>query len=386
MEAFPKDHGPLRPRIRPARWSSSGSRGFALSVVTAMSLSRHGLPAQSPKEPESYTVEVRFSGDSETTVTHYRLGQRVLVEEPDPREGADHRVSTVKRTLYDLATHRSLSWNPRDLTQPCIRSNFVSEDLEDPFDGRPDQTDDEIKHLGKQRIHGFSAEGFASEDKEGPRIEMWVDLKTGLVLKVDLADRQSGQRTHWYEATRVTLAPPPASIFSVPANCASFELTPETERWPDGRMRPGALGKLTWNAVVGPPGKDHCTALFRITPSATGKTLIGGFQVAEDLATADPLPHYSVRLEDDGRALFSGGALREIEPEGPYGIFRLPDVPEQFVLDVEFGRNGSASARIYRHCFGSETLLQFQVSDTDDIRKGGFWEWVQAGMYPHFPH
>jgi hypothetical protein len=50
------------------------------------------------------------------------------------------------------------------------------------------------------------------------------------------------------------------------------------------------------------------------------------------------------------------------------------------VIDVEFGRNGSAAAKIYRQCFEPQTLLQYSTFP-DDIQKGGIWEWVKPGMY-----
>lgn len=62
-------------------------------------------------------------------------------------------------------------------------------------------------------------------------------------------------------------------------------------------------------------------------------------------------------------------------------MYRIDNVPEQFVIDVEFGYNGSAAAKVYRQCFEPQTVLQY-VATLDSIESGGTWEWVKPGMYP----
>ena len=77
--------------------------------------------------------------------------------------------------------------------------------------------------------------------------------------------------------------------------------------------------------------------------------------------------------------------MHQLAPEGSSGLYRIDNVPDEFVIDVEFGRNGSAAAKIYRHCFGPRTLLEY-ATFPDDIQKGGVWEWVKPGRDPNDPH
>ena len=122
--------------------------------------------------------------------------------------------------------------------------------------------------------------------------------------------------------------------------------------------------------VMGLSGKDWNTPITK------------GIQVAVDLAVAsESAPHYGARLDETGHAIFSGGQLHEIQQEASSGMYRVDNVPEQFVIDVEFGRNGSAAARVYRQCSEPQTVLQYHAFP-EDIQKGGMWEWVKPGLYP----
>lgn len=112
---------------------------------------------------------------------------------------------------------------------------------------------------------------------------------------------------------------------------------------------------------------------FRVVEMGASKPVTGGIQVAADLeATTEPPAHYSFRLDDQGHAVFSGGQLHEITPEGTNGLYRIDNVPEEFVIAVEFGRSGTAAAKIYRRCYVPETLLEY-ATFPDSIEQGGAW-------------
>jgi hypothetical protein len=361
-------------------WSTNLIR-FALLILAAIGIAGFLLQAQT--EPMAYTVTSSL-GDlqPQAVTTHYRLGRQVLVDQFIPAGEIDGGQATRRRTLYNLDSKLSLWWNPSDAAAPCVRSSFVADDWSDPFQSLPGKTDDENKYVGTERVLGFEAEVFESTDKEGLDFKSWVDPKTGLVLKAELISGHKGRTV--YQVTKVDLAAPPSSIFEVPSSCSTFRLTPETEKLPGGRSREGQLGKFAWNGVVGPPTQDHCEMLLRVRSAGQSvETGTNGIEVAVDRSATDPLPGYSVRLTDQGHAVFSGGELHEIVA-GADGLFRLEDVPDEFVIDVEFGKKGSASARIYRHCFAPRTILEYSV-DMDDIKMGGTWEWVKPGMYRDYP-
>lgn len=374
-----------QPRRSPIRQSAL----FALGTLAAAAICAHVMHAEPTKEPSAYTVTVHFApAEASIVSTYYRLGPQILVDQSGPPGEVDGSLATRKRTLYNLDTKLSLSWNPSDPAQPCERSNFVADDLQDPFQDLPDSTDGDLKRIGTQHIHGFTAQVFESTGGGDVfNTKLWIDPKTGLILKVQFVGGDGAPKTY-AEVTQISFSPPLASLFTVPASCSVFILTPKTETLPSGEiLHNGRFGKLSWDALVGPPTRQSCTMLFRVDPMGQwNKPLTSGFQVAVDLAPINPLPRYHVRLDGDGHATFSGGTLHQIAMEGQSGLFRIDNVPEQFVIDVEFGKNGSASARIYRHCYVPKTLLQLTGVDLQDIQKGGTWEWVAPGMYRNYPN
>ena len=361
---------------------------LCFAICTALSASGVELRAQAPVEPTDYTVTVleQIEGPQVVTKT-YRLGPKVLVDRTIPRgEMEENPQRTRIRTLFNLDTRDSISWDPVDPSVPCTRSDFTADDWEDPFAGGTVLTDPEVKHAGKATILGFATTILESTDDSMLAIREWVDPHTGLILKAQLFSPKMGKTKPFSEVTEVSLTEPPASTFEVPARCSVFGIVPETRKQPESDSKEtGSLGKWTWNAMVGPASKDSCTMLFRVM-GLGGKDwdtpITKGIQVAVDLAAAtEPTPHYGARLDEQGHATFSGGELHEIAPEGSSGMYRVDNVPEQFVIDVEFGWNGSAAARVYRQCSEQETVLQYHAFP-QDIQKGGMWEWVKPGLYP----
>jgi hypothetical protein len=119
--------------------------------------------------------------------------------------------------------------------------------------------------------------------------------------------------------------------------------------------------------------------LFRVVHAGTMSVLDSAFQVAVDLKSATETGvHYNIGTDDRGRATFVGGALHEVVP-GAHGVYRVENVPENFVMDVEFGDAGAASANIYRQCAGPQTVLLYVVKNGENIAAGGDWLWVKAG-------
>jgi hypothetical protein len=206
-------------------------------------------------------------------------------------------------------------------------------------------------------------------------------------MKAMLVSPAAGFERPWFEVTDVSFKPPPASLFVVPPQCNAFPILPQTDAAPEGSSAPiGPMGEYAWNGLVGPATKESCTMLFRVVEMGTPKPLTSGIQVAVDLAAAaGPPAHYSAHLDSPGHATISGGQLHEISPEGSSGLYRIDNVPGELVLDVEFGWKGSAAAKIYRHCFAPQTVLEYSTFP-DSIHMGGVWQWVKPGMYPNDPH
>jgi hypothetical protein len=119
--------------------------------------------------------------------------------------------------------------------------------------------------------------------------------------------------------------------------------------------------------------------LFKVVHAGTMTPVEGAFQVAVDLKSATETGvHYDIGADDKGRATFAGGALHEVAP-GAHGVYRVENVPDHFVMDVEFGDAGAASANIYRQCAGPQAVLLYVVKNAANIAAGGDWLWVKSG-------
>jgi hypothetical protein len=290
--------------------------------------------------------------------------------------------------LLNLDTKLSLTWDRVDAAVPCVRSNFTdedrhSDDMQDPFVGGAALASKTARQLGTETILGIATRILETTEDPSFGFRIWVDPRTGLVLKAMIVAPAQGFTRPWFEVTHVNFEPPAAALFAVPPQCSAFPIMPETAKADEGEPAvSGAMGEMAWNGLVGPATKESCSVLFRVTRMGMGKPLTGGIQVAVDLAVAtEPLPHYSARLDEQGHATFSGGQLREIVPEGSNGLYRIENVPDQFVIDIEFGRNGSAAAKIYRHCFGPQTVLEYSTFP-DAIHMGGRMGMGEAGHVP----
>jgi hypothetical protein len=349
------------------------------------------LEAQTPTGPTAYSLTVHYEIAGPEAITKiYKLGPKVLVDRTvPPSETYGNWNSTHSRILINLETKQSLRWNPVDASAPCVRSTFRSEDhpeWRDPFVDASDLGTTDMKQVGTATILGFRTRILQSTDDRDFPAKVWVDPETGLVLKAMFISPDSDKGKTIVEVTDVSLKPPLPSVFDVPAQCDAFQVIPETAKQPEGNSeQAGALGKFAWKATVGPASKEACSMRFRVLGRGLTEwntAMTSGIQVAVDLSAAtEPAPHYSVRLDDKGHATFSGGELHEIAPDGSSGIYHLDNVPDRFVIDVEFGRSGSASAMVYRQCFAPQSVLQYTTS-VDDLQNGGTWEWVKPGLYP----
>jgi hypothetical protein len=293
--------------------------------------------------------------------------------------------------LLNLNTRIRLTWDRVDAFVPCVRSNFTPEDrygddLQDPFVGGNALASKTARQLGTESILGIATRILETTDDPNAALRTWVDPRTGLVMKLMLVSPAAGLRRPLFEVMHVSFEPPPVSLFAVPPQCNAFTILPQTDAAPEGSSAPtGPMGELAWNGLVGPATKESCTMLFRVVEMGSDKPLTRGIQVALDLAPgAKPSPYYSARLDEQGHATISGGQLHEIAPDESSGLYRIDNIPDEFVIDVEFGWNGSAAAKIYRHCFAPRTILQY-LTFPNSTHMGGNWEWVKPGMYPNDP-
>jgi len=193
---------------------------FRIAAWAALAVSTVALHAQSPAEPTAYTVTVKYEITGTALRTTYRLGSKVLVDRvPSPGIPPSPTPAAPTRTLFFLDTGQSLSWAPADPTAACKRGSFHGDAWLDPFSGAADFAMPGVTQLGSETIHGIATKILVSKAKPG--FKLWVDPKTGLMLKAEFTPPSSGKAVTWFEVTEVNLGPPPAALFAIPARCAA---------------------------------------------------------------------------------------------------------------------------------------------------------------------
>jgi hypothetical protein len=351
-------------------------------IATAVLLVAYAS-AQTAPAPTAYTVTATNSmmGEGQITKT-YRLGSKALVDQfnsTDPK--APH-----SRSLYDLAKQTNLSWSWPDSSGGCGTGTF-SGDWGDPFTSAAALIAPGTKQVGIETIHGLPTkilEGSAS----GATVRAWVDTKYGLLVKAQLSQAGSPLKTVM-EVTEISLTPPPASIFAVPASCAAAAAAPppptEAERI---AAETGDSAANFVNAIYGPGSKNACSVLLRVVRAGAMTPIVNRLQVAIDTTyNVDNPPHYVYGMGTDGSQTFSGGGIHEITSQIHNGMVRIDNPPSYFNLAVNLMKPGFGAGEglIYRQCFAPTTVLLYVVKDPDNPSAGGDFLWVKSGKYATVP-
>ena len=171
-------------------------------------------------EPSAYTVTVQYHITGTAVRTTYRLGSKVLVDQvPSPGSPPSAIPAAPTRTLYLLDTGQSFSWEPANAAVACSHSSFHGDAWLDPFSGLADFAAPDVLQVGSEVVHGIETKILVSKAKPG--IRLWVDPKTGLMLKADFTQPSSDKAVIYFEVTEVHLEPPHTSLFEIPAQCAA---------------------------------------------------------------------------------------------------------------------------------------------------------------------
>lgn len=362
--------------------------GSGMVLLTSIGL----LSAQTTPAPTAYSITANNTMAGPVTVVNiYRLDSKVVVNErtPAPVVGGYSNI----RTFYDLQKMVKYTWDQVQSGVACVKANFTG-DWGDPFAGGGGLDQPGLKQMGAETLHGFSTRIVQTPPTADGAMKAWVDIKTGMVVKAQLLP-PGGAPITMTEVTSLTLGPPPASEFALPANCHTMaELATAGPSRPPGETDEiaaltGDNGQNYVNAIYGGGGssQNSCSMIFRVVHAGTMEPIATGFQVAVDLdVLTEPSPSYTESISNDGRATFKGGGLHEIASPGHNGVFRVGNVPKKFRMDAYFGRAGEATADIYRECFAPTTVLLYVVKNPDSITDGGDWLWVKAGKYATPPH
>jgi hypothetical protein len=353
------------------------------SLVLVLAGLAASVYAQPAGPPAAYTV-VQTSAMSGPGVsqTIYRSGPKAVIDLIAPA-GGPYPNGLHLRTLYDLQSHKTFSWDLEATPAQCSGGTF-SGDWGDPFATASEVTAD----LARQQAHQTGTDivaGMTTNRMEAAlpggagRATAWIEPRSGLVMKMEMTPA-NGARQTMLEIARLTISAPPAAVFALPASCAAVAAAPtEADRI---AAETGGNAADFANAIMPPASKNSCAVSFRIVRAGSMETISSGVQVAVDLTVdVDHPAKYVMGRGANGRATFSGGGLHETTAQMKNGVLRLDNVPAQFNLELAFGAAGDASALVYRQCAGPQTVLLFVVKNPAKISDGGDWLWVKSGKY-----
>lgn len=350
-------------------------------VLACLSLMAAPMLAVSQSSPSTFTV-VQNVGAGGATSTTYRSGEKVVVVFDNPAQGSTPASRTF--TLYDLVKGTTYTWNPDDSNVPCNAGTF-SGDWGDPFAVtdlvNQGVASGDIKPAGTDTINGISTQVYTSSSAQGTQT-IWVDKKDNLVLR-DQLSAPGAAPANLIDITKVSLAPPPASVFVLPAKCAGVKPPPTPAQLIADETGDDPGNYVT--AFTGPGSKNSCNVVLRVVQAKT-MTPLTNLQVAIDTQydQNDPNPpHYNFGVADSGRETFSGGHLHEITTGIHNGVVSLGTPPSYFNLVVNAVHPGHSGGPglIYRQCFAPTTVLLFIYKNYGESNESVDALWVKSGKY-----
>ena len=327
-------------------------------------------------QPSLYTVEEVNS--------MFAAGVRMKIQRNGTKALVDQGMATgpVTRSLYDLETHQSYSWNAADPAPQCSVGKF-SGDWGDPFAMSAEITQQiaggHAKESGAEMVNGIPARIYEIPEG-GNTARVWVEDKSGLVVK--LAMLQNGQPKTILEVTGFSLSAAPASAFVLPPSCAAAASAAPPGAADRIAAETGADASNFASAILPPASAQSCDVQFRLVRAGAMTPITTGFQVALDREVDVNRPaSYVMGRAPDGRATFFGGALRDVTSQMSNGTLRIANAPAQFQLETVFGSGGTSSALVYRQCYGPQTALLLVIKNPERIADGADLLWAKSGKF-----
>ncbi|MGD0632369.1 MAG: hypothetical protein ABR987_23850 [Terracidiphilus sp.] len=358
-------------------------RILALIGIVALTPLVH---AQTP--PTAYTITQALPGPDAGTMIVYRSGSQALIEYRHPAK-PDGTPASRSLNLYDLKAGTSHSWDPSGKPISCGAGTF-SGDWGDPFQATVELsaaiTKGDLKPAGAETVNGFPTKVYAGV-AQGANLKAWIDPKSNLVVRAAFG-APGAPITTMVDISSASFAPPPASLFVLPATCAGVKPPPTPAELMAAET--GDSGANWVNANYGPGSKNTCSIVVRVVAAKTMAPINRKFQAAIDTTynqDAPTPPHYVFGVGDDGTSTYSGGGLREITNQVHNGMLRIDDPPAYFMLGVNIPtpHEGADVGLIYRQCFAPVTVLYDVIKDPSDPGKGNDWLYAKAGKYATVP-
>jgi len=343
-------------------------------------------PAQTP--PSAYTITQALPGPDGGTMTIYRSGAQAVIEYRHPAK-PDGTPASRSLSFYDLKAGVSHTWDPSITPPSCSVGNF-SGDWGDPFEATTELADPikngDLKPAGAETVNGIPTKVFAGVT-QGASLKAWIDQKDNLVIKAEYG-APGGPMTNMVDIRSVSFAPPAASLFVLPAYCASVKPPPTPAELMAEET--GDSGDNFVNAIYGPGSKNSCSIVVRVVAAKTMAPVTRRWQFAIDTTynQDDPnLPHYEFGVGNDGTSTFSGGHIHELTSQIHNDMLRIDNPPAYFntAMNVVQPGHGTGTGLIYRQCFAPVTMLYYVLKDPADIGKGADWLYAKAGKYAAVP-
>jgi len=350
----------------------------ALAAAALAGVEPSNLAAQFAPAPDSYSVTQLSSLMGPTMIQRiWRDGSKAVIEVSTPSAepgGKAHRV----RTVYDLAAHTTVSWDPANPTPECGAGKY-SGDWGDPFASSAEMNADLLSkkatEAGAETVNGISAKVFNADLGAVGKAKVWMEPKYGLIMKAELTAPNAAPRVILQTQT-VSFAKPPAAAFALP-QCT----TPVAAPSPDDEQIAAETGEPASNfskATKPPATSQSCTVLFRMVQRGSMSTLPGGYQIGIDREVDDQHPaDYQFGNDAGGHMLVSGGHLTEMTRQMQNGVLRIDNPGKAFHIEIRVP-NGGASATLYRQCAGPQTTLLLVVNSLEKLSPGD-WLWVKSG-------
>lgn len=349
--------------------------------VAISSLALLSLQAQYAPAPDTYSVTQANSMMGPAMIQRtWRDGSKAVIEITTPSAQPGGKP-TLMRTVYDLAAHTNVTWDPSIPDPQCGGGKFGG-DWGDPFASSA-QLNAEISKTaqpaGTETIHGISAKVFNADLGPDGKARVWLEPKYGLIMKAELAAPNTASRVI-LETQSVSFAKPAPSMFAVPAACSAAATAAAAPPIDDQRIaeETGEPASNFAKATTPPATADACTVLFRIVRKGTMETINGGYQIGVDPDVDDQhVPDYQFGPDASGHMIVSGGHLTEMTRQVHGGVLRIENPGKALHLDIRVP-NGGGEALIYRQCMGPTTTLLFVINGLNDFTPAD-WLWVKSG-------
>jgi hypothetical protein len=328
-------------------------RQFSISLGSVALLLAFSGSAQAQTVPTAYIItQVNSMMGLPVTMKVYRDGSKALVESSHPSDGGK---VTHTRTFYDLAAGTTISWDVNNPSNGCGNGTFGGS-WGDPFQDsasiNADLAKDGAKETGADNLLGIATEVFAVSNTGGV-FKAWVDPKTGLLLKLEVAPPNGAKQT-MLEVTAYSAVRPPAEVLTAPKACIEAANAPPADLTRYAKET-GAEPTDFANATQAPDTSpaQSCTVLFRAVGAGSMQTVAG----------------YKITVDDVSKT----AELRD-------GVLRIDNASKQFRLKLTNANSGS-EATIYRQCPLPQTVLLMVLKNPANWGEGADWIWVKAGKW-----